>query len=563
MNILDLINSNNQTGASGSQAIGTINPLTGFIAGSTEDMQAQQTMAQNGTDGGATGSVGGGTVNPNAAAGDAQNQASALSVAPTASVAQANPTDLATLVNANPGAAAASANVNANLGNDHVDGSGNTNQQQLGTQTGNYSTAENTLAQSLGMTVQQFHQLVSNYTQNNAAGTTSNNQNTTGNTAATGSSTNNGVTSNTGTSNTGSIGSTVTNNAQQGTSTTGVNDTLGFGHQLQSLVPGAQHATDVSNQFLEDSLQNGNPHLQQQVAQATSQALSGPGMTGTGNAAQARTVGNAAAQVGINDFGQQLQAAQQLSGPNAMTTLASTANPYLGSTNTNIGSSVGNTGTSQNTTGTNSNAAITANSGTTANNTLSNQNTSGSTANNQTSTTSGTQGTTGGSTGSTANSSAGSTTAGGTAAGSNTQTALGNLPQSSSSGGGSYVCTAFVHLGKVKRNTVRKTVEWKIAQGDRLQMLGYSIFGPWLAKATLASRLVQRLMLPLCRAVLYDELRLVRGQGQLKLGAWALHSLFIGVSRLVGLCTKRKALETRDPIVMNLLKSEGLFFQIK
>lgn len=441
------------------------------------------------------------------------------------------PADLSSLVGATTPANAGGTleQVAGNTAGDVINGSGNENQQQIGQQTGNYSTAENNLAQSLGLSEQQMQSIMQQF--QNVQGTTSGttNQATSGNTSGT----------------QATQGTSTTGQSTSGTTTSTPNDTLGLGALLQQGGQGALQATNTSQNFLENALTQGNPALQQQVGQATSAALSGPGMVGTGNGAQARAAGNAASQVGINDFGQQISAAGALGGPTALSNLVGAGTPYIGNTQSTLGNL----------------AAVTGNNQVTGSNTSNNQNTTGSNTGASNQTTTGDTTNSGTTTGATSNTQASTGTTAGTAAGSSASIGEGEVPQSSSSGGGSYVCTAMVHFGLLKKNSVKAAVEYALRTSNRLLLVGYAAYGPWLAKLCLTSPLLRRLLLPICRAILCDELRLARGWGRRKWTWWAPHLLFRVSTIACGFVaqTRFKA-DTRDPQIKLLLQNEGLFF---
>jgi len=206
-------------------------------------------------------------------------------------------------------------------------------------------------------------------------------------------------------------GQQTTGTSQQQTGQTGVVDTLGLGGLLQGQAGQAANTTAATNNFLTGVIQDGNPNLQSQVQQAVNNATSGPGMVGAGQSANARAAGYAGAEVGRQAMGQQLQAAQQLSGPTAITTLANAGNPYLGQTQANT-----STGVQQQDTTTN---AL----GTTLSNLVSNQQQQG------------------------------------TADSNSTQVAVGQSPVQEQKGG-KIICTVLVHHGLFKRVDVARELTY-------------------------------------------------------------------------------------------------------
>ena len=412
------------------------------------------------------------------------------------------------LVVTNPYAGNELNNVASNLNSDSIIG-GNENQMQAGAQTGQFSTVDQNATQQSGVTSSQLASLLNSLT----------------NTAQSGAST------------TGQTGLSSTAQGTTGASTTTPIDTLGMGALLQGQQGAATNTTGATNAALSQIATQGNPYLQQQTNQAVSNALSGPGMEGTGNAAQGRAAGNAAAQVAQNSVGNQLQAASQLSGPTALTTLAGAANPYIGSS----------TGTAQNTQGTQANTSNT------------NTATSGNT------TTSGTQAGTQSSLGQSLQDVLGTSTSNGTAAGSSASTAAGNVPTSSTSSGGCYVCSALASKGVLGKRSIRAAVRFKLwNRKDRLMAVGYSVYGPWLARAVLKFSSVQRLLTPIAKLVLYEELRLTRGFTKFRLDAWMLHALFHTASTGLGaIAAPFFVADTRDPKIRALLAREGLLIETK
>ena len=119
-----------------------------------------------------------------------------------------------------------------------------------------------------------------------------------------------------------------------------------------------------------------------------------------------------------------------------------------------------------------------------------------------------------------------------------------------------------VHFGLLRRASVRAAVEYALSTKDRLLFVGYTAYGPWLATLCLKYPLVRRLLLPLCRAVLCDELRLARKWGRRRVAWRAPHFLFRVATRMCGFVAQsRFDANVRDPQIKQLLQSEGLFFQ--
>lgn len=353
---------------------------------------------------------------------------------------------------------------------------GNTDQVQGSQQSGNFASTGNT--NTTGNTTQQSN--TSNTTSGNQqqVGTTSNNeqQNTAGNTNTTG------------------------NLATSGTST--AIDSLGLGSLLASAGPQASASTGASQNFLQGVLGNGNPLLQAQTSQAVNNSLSGPGMVGAGNGAQARAAGDAAGNVALNSQGQQISAAEGLGGPTALTTLAAAGNPFVGT------STAGN----QTSSGSQSSTGMSDSSGST----LSAQDLSSLSNSLNLSSLAGTSNT------NTNEAQSGSSAA------TSAQEAIGQVPQSqTSSGSGCYVCTAYVELGLMHRAPIQRAARYKLAESryDR-PLAGYSVYGPALARGVLRSPRFARIFLPVARAILYHEGYLAHKRSVQRLIPTLIHAVF-------------------------------------
>lgn len=397
---------------------------------------------------------------------------------------------------------------------------GNTNQVQGGTQTGQY-------------------------------GTTGTNYGTTGQTQ-TGTNTQSGVNTgltNTSGTNTGTSTSGTTGGQTGTTSTTGqttgqtkntVVDQYGLGGLAGNLT-GTAGANDAARtKFLTDTLQTGDPQLQHQISGAVSNALSGPGMQGIGNSAQARAADYAAQGVADNAVKNQLSAASQLAGPSASGTAIQQGSSLLGSQSSSSGS------TSQDVLNALSNFGKTDTSNTGTN--------TGVTTTGGTNTSSGTTGMTG-----TTNQSGG-TTAGGTASGSNIGIATGQVPQQQvNSGSGCFVCTAYVDRGWMHPGAIRAAVYYKLNNKPKYErsLLGYVVFGPLLALAVLRSKAFARAFYGVARAVLYEECRLARPDRiRRRWAATVCHIGFHALGLVFSPLARRRYTEQRR--VVEILDRHGL-----
>jgi len=360
-------------------------------------------------------------------------------------------------------------------------------------------------------------------------GTTSQLQNTTGTQAGT---TIGGTTgSQQGTQATQQVGQVGTTGTSQPV------DTLGFGQLLQQQVPGAQSATQTQQDFLKGVVANGPANQQALTSRAVNQAMSGPGMVGAGENAQARAASDAAATVGVNSLNQQLQAASQLANPTQTTNLATAANPYVGTqtAGNQTSNQAGTTNTGQTSTGTTNQST----SGTNTQNLVNDvnslnlssllNNTATNTAENQSGTSSANSG----------------------------QVGIGNVPESKQqTSGGCYVCTDLVDRGLMAPGAVRRAARWKLAQ-TRFQrsLVGYSLYGPFVARHHLVPRSVARL-------ILYEECRLAGVKVAKRLDATGLHAVFHYLSLAIAVLTGRKEIRQCDADTVAMLSRNNLIFEV-
>lgn len=299
-----------------------------------------------------------------------------------------------------------------------------------------------------------------------------------------------GSSSSTGQQTTTSSGSQQGTSGQAitGTSTSTPVDTLGFGQLLKDAAGSASANDAARNAFLTDVMQTGGTGFGSQIDQAIRQSLSGPGMQGVGDSARGRAAGYASAQIGRNNLDQRLSAAKDLAGPSALATLSTAANPYVGKTETNDSNVSGFSNLLTN--------------GTQNVSSLANQLTNSSSV--------GTE------------ASAGSTT------GQASQSGAGTIPQGQPvKTGGCVLCTAAIELKLSKHHRVlRRVIKHKLhTDSDRFSAAArgyFAIFTPFAAWLLSHPRLA-RLLWPLAKAVVYEELRVSGRKLRWKPWAWTVH----------------------------------------
>lgn len=365
-----------------------------------------------------------------------------------------------------------------------------------------------------------------------------------------------GVTSGqqTGQTLTGTVGATTQDVTGRGQTagTTEVLDTLGLGRLLAGQAGAATSADAARQAFLQGLVTQGPQQQQALTAQAVNQALSGPGMFGTGEGAKARAAGNAAAQVGVNSLNQQLQAAQLLGGPTATTTLVGAGTPYLGQQTT------GTTQQAQSTTGTQAGQTQTA------------QMAEQSGASEQKT---GTQQTTDQTSTSQAlnlsnllrSSQAASNEAQmGTSGNVGYTAGIGTVPQNTqTSSGGCYVCTMYVDHGWKAHRMVRKAAQFKLSLPKyRRSLVGYSVYGPTLAKWVGASPTFAAAFFPVARAVLYEELRLAGVVEAKQPFASLCHFVFHYGSLAIAVLTGKRQVVQCDQETCNMLSRNNLLIKV-
>lgn len=454
---------------------------------------------------------------------------------------------------------------------------------QSANQTGDYSSAGQTAQTQAGNKTEVGDQA----TQQNTSGTTS--QATTGQTqvsdigqqlvnALTQSQSNtntNGQTSQQGTtaSQSNTAGTTNQTGTTAGNAQTNVTSPIDNVAALNSEIPGISASDAATRAYLQDFMQTGGSGFNSQVDKAVRQSLSGPTVTGSGESAQARASGYAAADVARNNATQRLQAASQLTGPTGIGTLTQQAAPLYGSnvsntgTNTMTGANTSSTAGTEQTANTGQTAQQTGQTGTT-------QALTGTTSGNVSNTV--TQGSTVGTndtstTGLAHNTNqtldfqslVGNESQAGTASGSGLTGNVGVSPPGSTqqSSGGCFVCTAYTSQGRMNPGVIRRAATWKVSQPRyKTSLIGYSVYGPSLALLILRSPPFASIFHPVARAVLYEEYRMATKKVKFKAFAWVCHAVFDLGSWPVGKIAQvlGKQLGTKNKTIVVLLHNQHL-----
>lgn len=471
---------------------------------------------------------------------------------------------------------------------------GNYNQTQNANQAGQFATVGNSTQQSKQTSGQTGTQ--------SSAGTQSQNQqmdsgqSTTTNQQLSGTQASNinQQTSNTGTSttnqNVGTSGTQTTTGADtttgrdvqstNQTATQNAIDALGFGALLRNQAGTVQANDAARSGFLQDVMTTGGSGFNAQIDQAVRQALTGPQTTGAGDSARARMASYAASDVARNNLSQRLAAAEQLSGPTGLANLSTAANPYIGTSNTTTGTNTADTNRT-------TNSAATTNSNQNQNvfgrtQTDQRENVSGSTLTNQNQNTAGMTNTSGwqnlvnnmtsANTGvssqsgwqnllaQSAENQSGSTSA------ASSQAGAGNIPEGQPvKTGGCVLCTAGIELKFWKLHRVlRKVIGYKLGPGwnrFRLAARGYfAVFGPF-ANWLLDHPDVAKVLAPLARKVVYEELRVSGRKLSFRLDAWLTHWIGDTFCRFVGLFPV--AGYVKETRILDIARREGILFEVQ
>lgn len=433
-------------------------------------------------------------------------------------------------------------------------------QNATGAQQGGYASQGTTSQSALGGSSQQTSQLGGQNVVQNTTGTTAGSTATTGTQATTGTNTQQQAGVSTGSTTGTQQQSGYQGQVQQGT--TQVTTPFDIASLISKQLPQTAQADAARTAFLTDFMQTGGTALNSQVDQAVRQSLSGPQQAGTGESAQARAAGYAAAQIGRQNADQRLSAAGQLAGGSGLGSLTQQTAPLFGTSTSNIaGSTFGNTtGTTQNTANTSNMSTVGTNSAltNTAQNTTNQQSTAG------TNTTAGTNWNNSATNGLNFQNLVGTEAQGGTAFGNSASSGFGTAPQGQQvNSGGCFVCTAYASMGWVRHSDIRRAVAWKLSQPRyRTSLMGYLLYGPALARLVLSSGWFAHAFFPIARAVLRYELSLADGTSSRRLDRLAHAGFHYGsipfgwLARAIGRQT------TVCPRINSLLDREGLRFAL-
>jgi hypothetical protein len=409
---------------------------------------------------------------------------------------------------------------------------GNYNQVQNATQGGQFGTVGTNYNQQTGTTGQT--QTGSQNTSGTQNTNTQNNQNTT--------STQNQVQDSRTTG-------TVTDQSS-GTQTEQAIDSLGFGQLLKDQAGGTIAADGTRRDWLTDVMQNGGSGFNSQVDEAIRNSLTGPQMTGAGDSARARAASYGASNVARNNLNQRLAASEQLAGKTGLTTLSEAANPFVGKTT--------------NTSGTNTSFQDLVTKGNTA--TTGTQNTSG-TQNSQ-SLTNQLQNSASNTTGFQDLVSRGTEMQAGTTQGQSSQSGAGNIPQGQPvKTGGCVLCTAGIalHLPKANMHRVlRRVINHKL-NVDRSTYASaargyFAVFTP-VARTLLSYPTIARVLFPLARATVYEELRISGRRLRFRLIPFMVHGIGHGVCAAVGRFFPVVGHVT-DPVINDIARRENISFVV-
>jgi len=352
-------------------------------------------------------------------------------------------------------------------------------QNEAGAQSGNYTSQGNTLQTQAGTQNQTTTGQQNTTGSQTNTGTQATNQTQTGQTATTGQQTDTGTQATTG----------------QSTTTTGVNTPFDLSGLVNSQIASAGEQDAAKTGFLTDFMQTGGTGFNSQVDQAIRGSLTGAQMTGAGDSARARAAGYGAAQVARNNAGERLQAASMLGGPSGVSQNVSALTPLMGKTE--------NTATSG--TAATNNTSQTQQLQDTASKLLGQVNTTGQQDTTGSNTSAGTSNTMD------LQKLVGSENQSGTAGGQSISQGTGVAPAGQQvKSGGCVVCTAYVSKGQMKPGAVRRACRFKQANWHKYgtSLTGYLLWGPFIARAVLYSEWSARIIRPLARAVLYEEVRL-------------------------------------------------------
>jgi hypothetical protein len=149
-------------------------------------------------------------------------------------------------------------------------------------------------------------------------------------------------------------------------------------------------------------------------------------------------------------------------------------------------------------------------------------------------------------------------TASGTSSGSSQASGVGEQPVAK---GGCYVSSMFALRGQIGKRVIRHCVRYKLSQRRfRYMLWGYSVYGHNFARYVEGSKVLGGLMKPVCRAILYQELRWSGKRLPWKLWPATAHAIFHYGSAVIGLFSCRRKVTTVISDFSTKLDQEGLLF---
>lgn len=429
---------------------------------------------------------------------------------------------------------------------------GNFDTTQHGAQTGSYGSTGTTAQQQSGQRKENLSEVGRQTGTSEVLGSTSQQQTTQGTTAGTSTNATQGTSAQT------TAGQQATTGAT--TAKTTVDTPFDIASLVQQQLPGQAQSDAQRTAWLQSTMRDGNPQFRQQIDEAVRGSLTGPQTTGAGDSARARMASYGVDRVARNDMNSRLAAAGMLGDTTGLTKTVGAVAPLYGKTES--GTQTGVTSSTGQTQGTQAQTSTGANTSTT------NQNVTGQSSTGQSTTTDQISQLAREADTMDFQSLVGNETTQGVADGSSVARAFGTAPEGQPvKTGGCVVCTAFVSMGGMPADDVRKAVLWKLSQRSKYATAvdGYMLYGPTLAKLVLDKPWFARWFRPIARAILDHELYLSSPtERKWRFIPFITHEVFDRLSRPVGFFSRLLGLDTgvRDQRVKELLIKEGLAFKL-